>query len=219
SGAHRDTNTVWSPDGSFVAFDTDRNHPTCAFGVPCGEIFLMNADGSNQHPIANQPVVGTVYDWQSLTPKQVLPPLPATLQLSAPAYWVDERDGSIRILVTRLGDLSGEASVEFATSGGTAQPRSDYTPIFRSVRFSPGEGEKVITIPITNNAYVQGNRTVNLTLSNARGAPFGASTFAVLTILEDDVLAPTSNPLDTSQFFVRQHYNDFLNRVPDQSGL
>ena len=219
SGAHRDTNPVWSPDGSFVAFDTDRNHPTCAFGVPCGEIFLMNADGSNQHPIANQPVVGIVYDWQSLTPKQVLSPLPATLQLNAPAYGVSERDGGARILVTRLGDLSGEATVDFATSDGTARARSDYTPIFRSLRFAAGEGEKAIVIPITNNAYVQGDRTVNLTLSNARSSSFGASTNAVLTITEDDVLPPTINPLDATQFFVSQHYSDFLSRVPDDSGL
>ncbi len=218
-GAYRDTAPVWSPDGSLIAFDSDRNHPSCPFGVPCGEIFLMNADGSNQRPIAIQPVVGIVYDWQSLTPKQVLSALPATLQLNAPAYKVSETSGGARVLVTRLGDLSGEASVDFATSDGTARARSDYTPIFRSLRFAAGEGEKGIVIPITNNAYVQGNRTVNLTLSNARGSSFGAATNAVLTITEDDVLPPTTNPLDATQFFVSQHYSDFLSRVPDESGL
>jgi len=30
---------------------------------------------------------------------------------------------------------------------------------------------------------------------------------------------PTSNPIDNPGFFVRQHYLDFLNRVPDQAGL
>jgi Subtilase family/Domain of unknown function (DUF4214) len=33
-------------------------------------------------------------------------------------------------------------------------------------------------------------------------------------------IAPAqSNPIDTSDFFVRQHYADFLNRTPDSSGL
>ena len=218
SGPHNDTSPVWSPDGSLIAFDTDRN-PNCPTGTSCSEIFLMNADGSNQRPIASQPVLGTVYDWQSLTPKQVLPPAPATLQLEAPVYKIGESNGSVRIKATRLGDLSGEASVDFATSDGTARARSDYTPIFRSLRFAPGEGEKAIVIPITNNAYVQGNRTVNLMLSNPKGAPFGPWTAGVLTIFEDDVSLPTTNPLDTTEFFVSQHYDDFLNRVSDLDGL
>src|SRR5207247_8782843 len=54
---------------------------------------------------------------------------------------------------------------------------------------------------------------------NARSSSFGASTNAVLTITEDDVLPPTINPLDATQFFVSQHYSDFLSRVPDDSGL
>ncbi|MDQ3746268.1 MAG: hypothetical protein M3444_17990 [Acidobacteriota bacterium] len=29
----------------------------------------------------------------------------------------------------------------------------------------------------------------------------------------------TANPVDEAQFFVRQHYLDFLGRVPDDSGL
>ena len=29
----------------------------------------------------------------------------------------------------------------------------------------------------------------------------------------------TANPIDDAQFFVRQHYLDFLNREPDASGL
>jgi len=34
---------TWSPDGSRIAFLTDRNGPW--------EIWIMNADGSNQHPL------------------------------------------------------------------------------------------------------------------------------------------------------------------------
>lgn len=33
------------------------------------------------------------------------------------------------------------------------------------------------------------------------------------------VSVPTSNPIDDAQFFVRQHYLDFLNREPDTSGF
>ncbi|HVF56281.1 MAG TPA: DUF4214 domain-containing protein [Pyrinomonadaceae bacterium] len=32
-------------------------------------------------------------------------------------------------------------------------------------------------------------------------------------------LGPSANPIDDAEFFVRQHYSDFLNRAPDDSGL
>jgi len=37
--------------------------------------------------------------------------------------------------------------------------------------------------------------------------------------MDDDLSPPTSNPIDGTQFFVRQHYLDFLNRLPDSDGL
>ena len=38
-------------------------------------------------------------------------------------------------------------------------------------------------------------------------------------ILTVATTAPTDNPIDDTQFFVRQHYRDFLNREPDPDGL
>jgi hypothetical protein len=40
-----------------------------------------------------------------------------------------------------------------------------------------------------------------------------------LRFIDQPVLAQSVNPLDDPQFFVRQHYRDFLNREPDASGL
>jgi hypothetical protein len=40
-----------------------------------------------------------------------------------------------------------------------------------------------------------------------------------LTILDNDAVPPTTNPIDDPGFFVRQHYLDFLNREPDPGGL
>src|SRR4029077_8973718 len=35
----------------------------------------------------------------------------------------------------------------------------------------------------------------------------------------DDISSPSTNPIDDSTTFVRQHYHDFLNREPDTTGL
>jgi hypothetical protein len=35
----------------------------------------------------------------------------------------------------------------------------------------------------------------------------------------DVITNPATNPIDSTEFFVRQHYFDFLNRAPDPSGL
>jgi hypothetical protein len=37
--------------------------------------------------------------------------------------------------------------------------------------------------------------------------------------MDNDISAPTTNPIDDAQFFVRQQYLDFLNRQPDTGGL
>jgi hypothetical protein len=41
-----------------------------------------------------------------------------------------------------------------------------------------------------------------------------------VTITDNDTVTPTTNPLENAdaRFFVRQHYLDFLSRIPDQSG-
>jgi hypothetical protein len=40
-----------------------------------------------------------------------------------------------------------------------------------------------------------------------------------VTIVDDDSAPTTNNPLEDTQFFVRQHYHDFLNRKPDAFGF
>jgi hypothetical protein len=42
---------------------------------------------------------------------------------------------------------------------------------------------------------------------------------SVIGIQDNDSNPAVPNPITNSEFFVRQHYSDFLNRQPDQSGL
>ena len=142
---------------------------------------------------------------------------PKAIQFSGPNYTAGEGDGRANITITRSGDTSSGASVSFATSDGTAKEGRDYTATYGLLNFAPGETSKSVTVLIVENAFVDGNRTVNLTLSNPSGENLGAQSTAVLTINDNDATTGP-NPIDQTRFFVQQHYYDFLGRYPDQAG-
>jgi hypothetical protein len=143
----------------------------------------------------------------------------ATIQFSAADYPVSENAGSVVVTVTRAGDTSGAANVDYATSNGTASDRSDYVAASGRLSFAAGEASKTFPIFIVDDAYVEGNQTINLSLSNPSGATLGGQSSATVTINDNDFVTPVTNPLDGAQFFVRQHYLDFLNREADSGGL
>lgn len=146
---------------------------------------------------------------------------PSFVQFSAPSYFVGEGDGSATITVTRSGDVSSMASVfYFSGDAGVATQTRDYTMAGGMIHFAPGETSKTFSVLITDNVYVQGTHTLFLQLGSPTGGAFlGTPYFVTLSIEDNDSLAPTTNPTDGARSFVRQHYADFLNRVPDQGGL
>lgn len=144
----------------------------------------------------------------------------ANVQFNATAFGASEGDGSATITVTRTGTTSGAGTVDYATADATGKQRLDYTASFGTLSFAAGETTKTFAIPLTDNVYVDGSRTVQVALSNATGTNLAASpSTAVLTITDNDTATPTTNPAETASFFVRQQYHDFLNRVPDSGGL
>ena len=71
-----------------------------------------------------------------------------------------------------------------------------------------------------DDVFVEGSENFTVNLSNATGSGVTIATgTTTVTIVDNDTLAPTSNPIDTTGFFVRQQYLDFLNRQPDAAGL
>jgi hypothetical protein len=141
------------------------------------------------------------------------------LVFSAQNYTVSEGAGSFPLSVTRSGDPSAPASVDYRSSDGTASQRTDYTTVSGTLAFAPGETSKTFSISLIDNAFVDGSRTVNLTLSNPVGAILDQQSEALLTITDNDTSPPFANPIDGAQMFVRQQYLDFLNREPDAGGL
>jgi len=132
---------------------------------------------------------------------------------------VGETDGKVSLTVVRSGLLSETVKVDYRTIDGTASQRTDYTATLGTLTFAPQEQAKIVVVPINDDAYVEGDEKFTVTLSNPVGALVGDLGSATVTIQDDDTATPTVNPLDTGSFFVRQHYLDFLNRIPDASGL
>src|SRR5882724_9698937 len=147
------------------------------------------------------------------------------IQFATDEFIIGEGTGHIDVSITRAGDASGAATVNFNTfdesAAGHASQKSDYEIALGKVSFAPGETSKTVRILIVNDTFVEGNETVNLALSNPTGTGVGLGTpnQAELTIVDNDSVAPTTNLIDDSTFFVRQHYLDFLNREPDAPGL
>jgi Calx-beta domain len=146
---------------------------------------------------------------------------------------VFEGSGHINITVSRTGQLTQAATVDFATADndpnhllpcsqvtGNASSRCDYEATSGTLQFAPGDSSKTFTVLINDDSFVEGDETAKLILSNPTGdSALGPQSTATLKILDNDITSPTTNPIDGAQFFVTQHYHDFLNREPDVSGL
>jgi subtilisin-like proprotein convertase family protein len=128
----------------------------------------------------------------------------------------------VNIVISRTGATSGSASVNYASSNGTANERSDYLATAGLLRFAPGEVSKTISVFVIDDRFGESAETFNITLSNPVGFALGTPSTHTVTIISNEV-SNGSNPVrDASfntDFYVRQHYLDFLNREPDSAGL
>jgi len=141
-----------------------------------------------------------------------------TLQFSAASYLVQEELGALAVTVTRSGDASGPASVEYSTNDGSATQKGDFEYAAGRLVFAPGETSKTLLLLINEDMYVDVNDTFTLSLNNPAGALLGPQSTTQITITDDSPESP-ANPLDDARSFVYTQYHDFLNREPDPSGL
>ncbi|MFN2532130.1 MAG: TIGR03118 family protein [Pyrinomonadaceae bacterium] len=147
------------------------------------------------------------------------------IQFATDHFGVNETGGHVDFTVVRAGDTSGTATINYNTfdesQTGHASQKSDYEIAEGTLTFAPGETSKTFRILIVDDTFVEGDEEINLALSNptGTGVGLGSPNIAVITILDNDVVAPTANPVDDATFFVRQQYLDFLNREPDAAGL
>jgi uncharacterized repeat protein (TIGR01451 family) len=145
---------------------------------------------------------------------------PSVVQFDVADPEIPESAGVKTINVLRLGDASSAATVDYSTADGLATERADYTTSRGTLRFAPGESQKSFDILITDDGLVEPAEGFFVNLSNPTGpVALNTPSSVALAILDNDSSPSAANPVDDTQFFVRQHYHDFLNREPDTQGL
>ena len=147
----------------------------------------------------------------------------ATVAFSSTQYLTTEGAGHFDVTVSRVGDLSGVATVNYATADSAALQRSDYEIAAGRLTFNSGEASKTFRVLIVDNNLIGAGTAhdLDLSLSSPTGATLGAPSVAKLFIMDDEFDTPRQPPniIDDTQSFVRQHYFDFLNREPDTAGF
>ena len=165
------------------------NATTRTFTVPTHGNTVLGGDKTFQVSLSN-PTGGAglgMVDVASVTIQE--DDTAGTFQFSSPTYSATEGGPAATITVTRTGvNLASGVTIGYATSNGTATAGTDYTATSGALTFGAGVTSMVFTVPLVNNAALEPDETVNLTLMVPAGSPamLGTPASAVLTIHDDD---------------------------------
>jgi hypothetical protein len=191
----------------------------------------MRVDGTVGQPAAGKQMTGGTLTqvggfWPTIL--GIASSLPV-VQFSSASYTVSEGSPRVDITLTRSGDTTSSASVGFVTNdaaglqncnvfNGVASPRCDFINTIGTTTFAAGETSKSFSVAIIDDSYAEGNETFTVSLSGTSNATLGTRATATVTIIDNDAVTGP-NPVDNTNFFVRQQYIDFLNREPDPPGF
>ncbi|AFY47683.1 CARDB domain-containing protein,putative collagen-binding protein,Calx-beta domain-containing protein,subtilase family protease [Nostoc sp. PCC 7524] len=122
----------------------------------------------------------------------------ATLTFSAAAYSVNEDSTSVTSITITRTSSNGTLTATLTLADGTATAPADYdnTPII--VEFADGEASKIVTIPIIDDAVVEGNETLSISLGASSSYELGDITTATVTIVDNDIASVTITESDGS---------------------
>ena len=84
-------------------------------------------------------------DYSALSSRRQTCPA-STIKFSNAEYHTTENAGHIDITVTRSGDTSGSATVNYATVDGSASQKSQYEIALGKLTFNPGDTSKTFRV-------------------------------------------------------------------------
>ena len=149
-------------------------------------------------------------------------------------YYSYDSAGPDRIYSFTLSGRGPNAQIEVSTTSGT------YKPLIYVLQGGPtgacpvGTGNSANSLVVADSRWTNGstaaldlyqvnylplNVPLHLFVDSALNDASGAGAYTIR--LQDVTIASTDPPnaIDDAEFFVRQHYSDFLNRAPDAGGL
>jgi hypothetical protein len=107
------------------------------------------------------------------------------VQFSASGYSAPENGKVAKVTVALSAKFSGEVTVDFTTTDGTAVAGQDYMPVAGRLVFTPKKLSQVISIPLIDDLAPEATKTFSVTLRNPTGgAQLGSRATATVTILE-----------------------------------
>ena len=117
-----------------------------------------------------------------------------TIVLTANTTFEVTEGAVANIMVHRIGDDSGMARVDYATSDGTAVAGMDYRGTSGTLVFADGvSGYQTISIPITDDNTPEVAETFTVTLSNVAGATLGEPSSATVNIVNAAATLPITD--------------------------
>ena len=232
----------WSPDGTKIAFTSFRGDLN-ASGRANYDIYVMNADGSNEVRLTNDPSADLDPDWS-----------PDGTHIA----FASDRDRDIYEIYVMKADGSGQTNITKNGLPNNFSPDNsspDWSPVGTKIVFvsrfdigfgfcEPGypcgifvmnaDGSNQVALDefhgyspvwspdgtrIAYHAIGYEDHHGAVHVMNADGSNRTRLTEGGGSPAWQPLVATSPNPLGDPQFFVRQHYLDFLGREPDPGGL
>jgi len=137
------------------------------------ETFFVNLSGATGGAtIATPSVTNTIVD-------------PNVPQFEVASTSFTEAQGTVTVTVTKTGNTALTHTMNYQNGGGTATAGSDYTAFSGTVTFAPAETSRTFTMSITDDAVLESNETVLVSLSNFVNGGFSNNS-GVLTLLDNE---------------------------------
>ncbi len=206
--------------GVYFSSDGGANWSPFGSGLPRSAVFDLKIQPSFR-------ILRAATHGRGIWETDLISPAASTIQFSVGSASVTEGQVSTTVTVTRTGDTSFPATVNYATSdsagasgcsSANGSSRCDYIQTLGTLNFAANENSKQVSIPIINDGYLEGPEQFTVSLSSPGGnkVSLGGQASITITINNSGV---SGNPIDTTDSFVREQYIDFLNREPDTAGL